>query len=153
MHNNKIFWVLLIILSLLSIIGCTVPEPVVEETVETINEEFVISGIENGKCVVREINFWSTTSMISKSGSVEKACGGIKVNAFEKVESSSLNRVLYHIKTSDGQTGWITDSFVNKNGICQTSDDCKSISSYYERETNIYGKSVLEAVPDICLAG
>lgn len=148
----------LILLSILFLFGCTVPEPVVEETeksVEAINEEFVISGIENGECVVRTINLWSTQSMSSKSGSVEKVCGGIKVTAFEKVESSSLNRVLYHIKTPDGQSGWITDSFVNKNGICQADNDCKSIGNYFAYEEDVLGekKEVFEMVPGTCLEG
>ena len=77
------------------------------------NPVIQISGLENGECLVPTISLWDGPELLNVVGTVDGACDSIAVEVLETKDlTEDSGRILYHIKTSDGQEGWITDSFV-----------------------------------------
>lgn len=103
----------IIILSIFLLSSCAerITTTTTGETIEKINLKLVVAGIENGECVVPEINLWANPELTKmKSSKIYNACQPQEVTAFERVVTRS--RTLYHVETKDHATGWITDSFV-----------------------------------------
>jgi len=84
------------------------------------NEEkigsLIISGEEEGVCYVNEINLWSEPKSASDGayviGKISSACPQKTVSYFEEGDfMSSTGRIWYKVE-SDGDKGWITDTYV-----------------------------------------
>lgn len=117
----------LLFLGLIFIVGCN-PLPNYQEEV---NQTVILAGIENGECVVNSINLWSSPNMESIITSIF-GCSGEKVRVVSKQEVDG--RKWYNIRLiyGDGNNsqelgGWVTDSFVQLNGVCTNNEDCKKI--------------------------
>jgi len=87
----------------------------VEQKVQ-INEkigELVVTGVEDGTCVLNEINLWSEPpDALNVVGKITNACPKIRVPYYEERDlMSSTGQIWYKVK-SDGNFGWITDTFV-----------------------------------------
>lgn len=81
-----------------------------------LSQVVFISGVENGRCLVPNINLWNKPGGLYTGArviEVIKGCVGLPVKIIETRYIGS--RLWYHVKTfgtNAGKFGWLTDSFI-----------------------------------------
>ncbi len=78
--------------------------------------DLVVSGEEDGVCVVSEINMWSEPKSSPDGsyvvGKIPNACPKTEVSYYEERDLRTLNGRIWYKVESGNNVGWITDSFV-----------------------------------------
>lgn len=110
---------ILAIMVAILIIPLTIPDSIKEATNEPnkeIQQIVFTSGVENGICLVPNINLWNKPGGVYVGARViasVNGCTGIPVKIVEKRYIEP--RLWYYVKTfgaNSGQSGWVTDSFI-----------------------------------------
>ncbi|MFA5797051.1 MAG: hypothetical protein WC916_03390 [Candidatus Woesearchaeota archaeon] len=109
--------------------------------IDIINKTIILRScdIENDKYIVANINLWSSPEMNSVKDSITHLCGGMKVVAYE--QSVYDNKLVYHIKTGNNKDGWISEQFIQSEGVCKTNQDCRLMKESWTNGEYAYSLS------------
>lgn len=112
MNKILIFPIFVFLVVVILLNGCASEE----QSQEIAQGVLIVSGMEDGSCVVREINIWSISGSLADGarvvGKISNACPETSVEYYSALDlTDSTGRVWYKIE-SNGVQGWITDTFV-----------------------------------------
>jgi len=113
------------LLFFLVVIACKSPGEL--EVTSLGAEEFVLHGIDIDECIDRTAVLWETPDFEDIAGLYSNICNGIKVVADTVASNETL--IAYHIRTPDGQQGWVPDYLLSKS-ICKTNLECDDIFGF-----------------------
>jgi len=92
-----------------------VPTTQQEEQLEVV----YIGGIEDGECLVPQVNLWNKPGGLSEGATVTNSVEGCVGLPVQVVETQNLPpRIWYHVQTygaNKGKSGWVSETLVIKN--------------------------------------